>query len=59
MDLAQPFTRFVDDEDNRELVEEVSKEELKEVLHNFQKEKIPRPDDSTIELFLGFYEILS
>jgi hypothetical protein len=28
MALAQPFTRFVDDEDNRELVEEVSKEEL-------------------------------
>jgi hypothetical protein len=40
--LAQLFPRFVEEEDNRSLMEEVSEEELKEALHSFQKDKIPR-----------------
>jgi hypothetical protein len=38
-------------------MEEVTEDELKEVLHIFQKDKIPRPDDWTIEYFLGFYDL--
>jgi hypothetical protein len=51
--MAQLFPRFVDEEDNRLLMEEVSEEELKEVLHSFQKDKSPGPDGWTIEFFLG------
>jgi hypothetical protein len=38
--LALFFPRFVDEEDNRALMEEVIEDELKEVLHSFQKDKI-------------------
>jgi hypothetical protein len=34
----------VEDEDNRDLMEEVSEEELKEVVLNFQTKKISGPD---------------
>jgi hypothetical protein len=33
-------------------------EELKEVLHSFQKDKIPGPDGWTIEFFIGLYELI-
>jgi hypothetical protein len=56
--MAQLFPRFVDEEDNRLLMEEVLEEELKEVLHSFQKDKIPGPDGWTIEFFLGLYDFL-
>jgi hypothetical protein len=56
--MAQLFPRFVDEADNRLLMEEVMEKELLEVLHSFQKDKIPGPDGWTIEFFLGCYEIL-
>lgn len=56
--MAQIFPRFVDEEDNILLMQEVIEEELKEVLHNFQKDKIPGPYGWIIKLFLGFYELL-
>jgi hypothetical protein len=56
--VAQFFPRFVDEADNRLLMEEVTEKELLEVLHSFQKDKIPGPDGWTIEFFLGCYEIL-
>jgi hypothetical protein len=56
--LALLFPCFVNDETNRSLMEEVSEEELKEVLHSFQKNKSPRPDGWTIEFFLGFYDLI-
>ena len=37
--VAQLFPRFVEEEDNRLLMEEVSEEEIKETLHSFQKDK--------------------
>lgn len=37
--MALFFSIFVNEEDNRSLMEEVIEEELKEVLHNFQKDK--------------------
>jgi hypothetical protein len=52
------FPRFVDEEDNRALMEEVTEDELKEVLHSFQKDKIPGPDGWTIDFFVGIYDII-
>jgi hypothetical protein len=56
--VAQFFPRFVEEADNRLLMEEVTEKELLEVLHSFQKDKIPGPDGWTIEFFLGCYEIV-
>jgi hypothetical protein len=39
-------------------MEEVTEEELKDVLHNFQKDKILGPDGWTIEFLLGLYDLL-
>jgi hypothetical protein len=40
------------------LMEEVNLEELKGVMKNFQKEKIPGLVGWTIEFFLGFFDLL-
>ena len=56
--MAQMFPSFVDDEGNRELMKEISEEELKEVLRSFQKDKSPGPDRWTIEFFLDLFEFL-
>ena len=56
--VAQLFPRFADVEEKSELMDEVSMEELKEVLHSFQKDKSPGPNSWTIELYLGFFELL-
>jgi hypothetical protein len=56
--MALFFPRFFGEDENISLIEEVSKEELKEVLHSFQKYKIPGPDGWTIEFFIGFYELI-
>ena len=50
---AQLFPRFVEEDDNLSLMEEVTKGELKEVLQSFQKDKSPGPDGWTIEFFLS------
>jgi hypothetical protein len=49
--IASYFPRFVDEDENRLLMEEVTEDELKVVLHSFQKSKIPGPDGWTIEFF--------
>jgi len=56
--VAQMFPRFVDEDDNRDLMKAISEEELKEVLGSFQKDKSPGPDGWTIEFFLDLYEFL-
>jgi hypothetical protein len=52
------FPIFVNEEDSRNLMEEVFEEELKEVLCNFQKEKIPGMDGWHVEFFLGLYDLI-
>ena len=42
--MAQLFPIFVDKEDNRFFMEEVTEEELKEILQRFEKDKISSPD---------------
>jgi hypothetical protein len=44
LQMALHFPHFVEEEDNVDLMAEVSEAELKEVLHSFQKDKIPGPD---------------
>jgi hypothetical protein len=39
-------------------MEFVLKEDLKEGLYSFYKEKIPRPPRRLIEFYLGFYELI-
>ena len=58
MRLTQVFPRFVGEEENLSLMEEVSEEELKLALQSFQKDKSPRPDGWTIEFFTELYELL-
>ena len=41
---------------NEELTKNIMEEEIQQVLHSFQKGKIPRPDGFTLEFFLGFYD---
>jgi hypothetical protein len=48
----------VEDEDNRDLMEEVSEEELKEVVHSFQKDKIPGPDGWSMDFFVGLFDLV-
>jgi len=38
------FPRYVSEEDNRMLMEEIEEVELGRVLHSFQKDKSPGPD---------------
>lgn len=56
--LAHLFPRFVEEEDNASLLEEVSLEQLKEVLHSFQHDKSPGPNGWTIEFYLGFIDLI-
>ena len=58
MSIAQAFPRFVGEEENLSLMEEVSKEELKVALQSFQKDKSPGPDGWTIEFFIDLYDVL-
>jgi hypothetical protein len=39
-------------------MEEVLVDELKEVLHGFQKDKIPGLDDWPVEFFIGFFDLI-
>ena len=56
--MALMFPRFVEDEDNRTLMEEVTEEEVKEVLHSFQKDKIPGPDGWSMDFFVGLFDLI-
>lgn len=56
--IAQLFPHFAKEEENVSLMEEVSMEELKEVIHSFQHDKSPGPDGWIIEFYLGFFELI-
>lgn len=48
------FPSFVNNEENERIMDEVSKDELQEVIHSFQKDKSHEPDGCPIELSLRF-----
>jgi hypothetical protein len=52
------FQVLFNEEENRNLMEEVSEDELKEVLSIFQKDKSPGPDGWSVEFFLGLYDLI-
>ena len=54
--ISQFFPGSINEEDNLELMEEVSEEELKATLHSFQKDKNPGPDGWTVEFFIAGYD---
>jgi len=55
---ARIFPCFVDDEDRESLMTPVTKHELLVVMKTFQKGKSLGLDGWTIELFLGFFDLL-
>jgi hypothetical protein len=46
------------EEDNEELMAEVTEGGLLEVMHSFQNDRSSGPDGWPIELYLGFYDLL-
>jgi len=56
--LAQILPRFVNEEENHSLMEELMDSKLEEMFHSFQNDKILGLDRWTIKLFLGLYETL-
>ena len=43
---------------NDSLANEVSEEEISNIVHSFQRGKSPSPDGFTLEFFLGFYDLI-
>ena len=57
--MALLFPSFVDEEEKDELKEKVTKVELKEVLHSFQKDKSMGPDGWSMDFYVGFFDFFS
>ena len=53
--MAQFFPQFAEEEKNYDLMEEVTMEELKEILCSFQKDKSPGLDGWPIEFYVGAF----
>ena len=53
--ISQFFPSFVNVKEFQRLTEEVTKEELQIVMHNFQKDKIPRPNGLLNYIFMGYW----
>ena len=56
--VSQFFPESIIEEDNSDLMKEVTEEELKATLHSFQKDKSPRLDGWTVEFFLVAFDII-
>eukprot|EP00253_Pinus_taeda_P003055 PITA_03055 len=56
--VAQLFPCFLDQEEGRELIKEVTLEDLEATLKWFKKDKSHGPDGWTVEFYLEFFEIL-
>eukprot|EP00253_Pinus_taeda_P035638 PITA_35638 len=56
--VAQLFPRFLEQEEERELIREVTMEESKATLKWFKKDKSLGPDGWTIEFYLAFFDII-
>lgn len=56
--IAQYFSHFVNEEDNEELMVAISKEELKETLQSFQKDKSLCPDELPVEFYLDLFNLI-
>ena len=56
--VSQFFPKIITEEDNSDLMEEVTNEELKATLHSFQRDKSPGPVGWVVEFFLAAFEII-
>ena len=58
LEVLDLFPRAITEEMNEELAKDILEEEIKKVLHSFQKGKSPGPDGFILEFFLGFYDLI-
>ena len=58
LQVLQYFPESISEEDNLDLMEEVSEEELKATLESFYKDKSPGPDGWNIDFFLATYDTI-
>ena len=58
LEVLDLFPRAIIEEMNDELTKDILEEEIKQVLHSFQKGKSPSLDGLTLEVFLGFYDLI-
>jgi hypothetical protein len=56
--IASFFPRFVRDEANDILVEEVSKRDLESIMASFHMDKSPTLDGWNVKFLIGFYDML-
>lgn len=52
------FSRLMDENDKKMLLKEVTNIEILKVIHFFQKDKSPRPDEWLVEFYLGFFDLV-
>jgi hypothetical protein len=52
------FPRFIDEEDNKYFFDEIIQDELKEVLHKFQKDKIMGLDGWIVQFYTSFFDLI-
>ena len=58
LEVLGVVVRMITEEMNEELTKKISEEEIRHTLHTFQKGKSRGPDRFTVELYLGFYDML-
>jgi hypothetical protein len=54
--MTSYFPRFIEEEPNEDLEDEVSKGELKSLLEYFKKGKCASPNGCRVEFYLVFYD---
>ena len=58
LQIAQLFPWFVEEEDKQAVMEKITRGELSEVLHSFQKDESLGLDGWPTEFHLNFYDFL-
>jgi hypothetical protein len=56
--LISFFPRMIEEEDNRDLFHEISKEELLAIIYSFKRDKISSQDEWNDEFFKDFFDII-
>jgi hypothetical protein len=56
---ARLFTRKVSEEEVNQLEKPVTKQDIKDVLKGFSKDKIPGPDGWSVEFYLHFFDLIA
>jgi hypothetical protein len=59
MKVISFFPRMINKYLNEDLFSRVTKEELGVILQNFKKDRIPGPDEWTVEFYTRFFDLIS